>query len=190
MIWYGALLIGFFIYATRVPAVRGVRGELRYRAYLNLDGAWVGTLLCVFIFEPVIQSRRLSRLMNDPEAVFLYDSYFMVPSIEGAAVFGFASLALAIFVLNFDRIVGAGYNLVLTFAQWGLWLLAWGFLFLPFGLTMNHGMPRRYSDYEENWISLNHLSGIGAFLTLLSLAVLVFTVIGARIRKRPVRGRA
>merc|ERR1712088_516718 len=86
----------------------------------------------------------------------------------------------------FPLIVGLSLHYQLAKVQYALIFIGVNLTFFPMHFLGLAGIPRRYSDYPDMFISWNTLARIGSLISVVSVGLLLYIVWEALARHRPV----
>ena len=121
--------------------------------------------------------------------VALHDTYYLVAHAQFVGGFLIVSGIAAGIFFALPHILRADYNIWLGRLCCALWFVGIGLIMFPQFYLSNHGMPRRYADYEESYAALNDIGFFGSILCVLALATFIALVIEALVKRRPLRDK-
>ncbi|CAM3713969.1 cytochrome c oxidase subunit I [Litorimonas haliclonae] len=182
-------LKAYFLAATLVIAVpTGVKifswlatmwgGSIRY----TIPMQWA----LAFIFLFVIGGVTGVVLANAGVDTALHDTYYVVAHFHYVLSMGAVFGIFAGFYYWFGKMFGIMYDKFLAAAHFWLFFIGVNVIFFPQHFLGMNGMPRRYVDYPADFELWNHVSTIGAMITLLGVVFFFLMLIEAFIVRRKV----
>ena len=111
-------------------------------------------------------------LSNGSINVAFLDSYYVVGLFLYVLSLGAVSAILGGFYLFSPRLMGRSYNRILGKIQFYLFMLGVNITFFPMLSLGLGGLPRRYSDYSDQYSGWNTIATYGTYITSVSLIVL------------------
>jgi len=80
------------------------------------------------------------------------------------------------FYFWFPKLTGASLDIDLSYVHFILMFLGVNLSFFPQHFLGLGGMPRRISDYPSQFLFLNQLSSLGAFISFVSLFIFLYNL--------------
>lgn len=115
--------------------------------------------------------------------LILHDTYFVVGHFHFVLSIGAVFGIMTGITIWFPLIFGVGLNKILLIRSFWIIFIGVNLTFIPHHFIGLNGIPRRYSDYLDQFFTIHRISSFGSYIRFLGVILIIFCIVESLIQQ-------